>query len=147
MVTFARLASKARAEPMQMTPHTFGPNKTRLLSLSFFAFVAVAAAVVWVLMRPYGAAYFFPVHFLVGLGGPFLIYALGANRVSFWIGIALTAVALFLLNGWGHTLGGAAPRGIDWSQIFAGIVGLALAFGVHRLYINARPKHGATPRM
>ncbi|MET0290560.1 MAG: hypothetical protein ABW178_13105 [Pseudoxanthomonas sp.] len=130
-----------------MNTPSFGPNKTRLLSICFFAFVAMFTAVVWVLMRPYGATYFFPVHFLVGLGGPFLIYALGANRVAFWSGIALTAVALFVLNGWGHALDGAAPRQIDWSQIFAGLVGLALAVVVHHLYINARPKHGATPRM
>ncbi|MDR6675477.1 hypothetical protein [Xanthomonas sp. 1678] len=123
------------------------PAKTRALSLGFFVFVAAFAAILWFLVRPYGAVYFFPVHFLVGLGLPFLFYALGASRVWFLLGLAATAIVLVVLNVWGDELGGAAPRVFDWAHGFAGLLGLVLAYGVFRMSSRARQRHApSAPR-
>ena len=48
-------------------------TQTRLLALGLFAFLGLFGAIIWYLMRPYGTAYFFPVHFLIGAALPFLI--------------------------------------------------------------------------
>ncbi|HBK45365.1 MAG TPA: hypothetical protein DDZ67_02795 [Xanthomonadaceae bacterium] len=123
---------------------TSSANRTRSLALAFFAFVAVFAAIVWFLVRPYGSAYFFPVHFLVGLGLPFLFYAIGASRAWFWLGLAATALALAWLNLGAHDAGGLAPRTLDWSHVCGGALGLLLAWGVHYLYRRMRPPHHAS---
>ncbi|MEE7546948.1 hypothetical protein HF319_07840 [Xanthomonas sp. Kuri4-1] len=123
---------------------TLSANRTRALALGFFAFVAVFAVIVWYLVRPYGTTYFFPVHFLAGLGLPFLIYAIGANRLWFWLGMAVTAALLVWLNFWGHEASGMAPRTVDWTQFGGGALGLVLAAGVHFLYNRVRPPHRAS---
>jgi hypothetical protein len=119
-------------------------TRTRALALGFFAFVAVFAVLVWFLVRPYGSAYFFPVHFLVGLGLPFLLYATGASQAWFRAGLVVTALVLVWLNLGGHDAGGLAPRVLDWSQVAAGALGLVLAWGVHHLYRRVRPPHHAS---
>lgn len=129
-----------------MTESTLPPNRTRALALGFFVFVAVFAAIIWCLVRPYGGVYFFPVHFLAGLGVPFLFYAIGANRVWFGVGLVVAAVALVVLNLWGHEAGGLAPRVFDWAQGVAGVLGLVLAFGVFRISTQARHRHGPSRR-
>ncbi|MCC4587902.1 hypothetical protein JWH11_02675 [Xanthomonas melonis] len=120
---------------------TTAKNQTRLLALGLFVFLGTFAAIVWSLMRPYGTAYFFPVHFLIGAGLPFLIYAIGATRLWFWLGMVVTAGVLLWFNLWGHDLDGAAPRLLDWSHFAAGAVGMAGAFAVQLLYRRARPPH------
>lgn len=117
------------------------PNRTRALASGMFVFVAVFAAIVWYLVRPYGSVYFFPVHFLIGLGLPFLFYAIGATGGWFRVGLVATAVLLAAFNVWGHEAGAAAPRVMDWSNVFAGLVGLVLAWGVQRIQARARPPH------
>lgn len=116
-------------------------RSTRSLALGLFAFVGIFAAIVWYLVRPYGGVYFFPVHFLVALGLPFGIYAIGASRGWFWLGLAVTAGVLVWLNLWGHDAGGLAPRTLDWSHVWAGVLGLALAFGIEQVYRRVRPPH------
>lgn len=119
-------------------------NRTRGLALGFFVFVAVFAVIVWMLVRPYGTAYFFPVHFLVGLGLPFLFYAIGGRTRWFWVGWTITALALVWLNIAGHDAGGVAPRSMDWSQVWAGAIGLGLAAAVRNIYRRVRPPHHAS---
>ncbi|MBB5877845.1 MULTISPECIES: hypothetical protein [Xanthomonas] len=124
-----------------MTEPRLPPAKTRALSLGLFVFVAVFAAIVWSLLRPYGSVYFFPVHFLVGLGLPFLFYALGANRAAFLAGLGLTAIVLVLFNLWGDQAGGLGPRVFDWAHAVAGGLGMLLAYGVFRLSTRVRQRH------
>ncbi|KAB7780723.1 MULTISPECIES: hypothetical protein [Xanthomonas] len=124
-----------------MTEPRLSSAKTRALSLGLFAFVAVFAAIVWSLLRPYGSVYFFPVHFLVGLGLPFLFYALGANRAAFLAGLGLTVIVLVLFNLWGDQVGGIGPRVFDWAHAVAGILGMLLAYGVFRLSTRVRQRH------
>ncbi|MFA4342348.1 hypothetical protein P2B78_20285 [Xanthomonas perforans] len=123
---------------------TTATNQTRLLALGLFVFLGTFAAIVWYLMRPYGTAYFFPVHFLIGAALPFLIYAIGGTRLWFCMGMGITALVLLWFNLWGHDANGAAPRVLDWSHFAAGVVGLAGAWAVQLIYRNARPPHRAS---
>ncbi|MFS8374169.1 hypothetical protein JH314_22190 [Xanthomonas campestris] len=116
-------------------------TQTRLLALGLFVFLGLFGAIIWYLMRPYGTAYFFPVHFLIGAALPFLIYDIGATRLWFWLGMIVTAIVLLWFNFWGHDANGAAPRVLDWSHFAAGAIGLASAWAVQLLYRRARPPH------
>lgn len=118
--------------------------RTRALALGFFAFVTAFAVLVWFLVRPYGGTYFFAVHFLVGLGLPFLVYATGASQAWFRAGLVVTALVLAWLNLGGHDAAGLAPRVLDWAQVAAGALGLLLAWGVHLLYRRVQPAHRAS---
>lgn len=120
---------------------TTATNQTRLFALGLFAFLGSFAAIVWYLMRPYGTAYFFPVHFLIGAALPFGFYAIGGTRLWFRIGIGVTALVLLWFNFWGHDANGAAPRLLDWTHFAAGAVGLVGAWAVQLVYRNVRPPH------
>jgi cytochrome b len=78
---------------------------------------------------------------LIGAALPFVIYAIGGTRPWFWLGLGVAGLVLLRFNLWGHETNGAAPRVRDWSHFAAGVVGLAGAWAVQRVYRKARPPH------
>lgn len=120
---------------------TTATNQTRLFALGLFAFLGSFAAIVWYLMRPYGTAYFFPVHFLIGAALPFGFYAIGGTRLWFWIGIGVTALVLLWFNFWGMTPTGrrhACSTGptlppVRWVWWAHGRCSWSIAMCVHRI--------------
>ncbi len=124
---------------MNLSHHS--AERVRALALGLFVFAAVAAAIVWFVVRPYGSQYFFPVYFLLAFGVPFAFYAIGASHGWLLGGMLVTAVGLVWLNLWGYRADGVAPRTLDWSNALAGLTGLALAWGVQRMQSRARRRH------
>ena len=115
----------------------------RLLAFAFFAFASIFGLITWYFTRPYGTLYFFAWYFVLGLGFPFLSYAIWGTQRAFYMGMGLTVLLLAGFNFWGHTMGDATP-GLDWSHFFAGTVGLALGWMAYFIHSRLRLPHAAS---
>lgn len=89
--------------------------------------------------------HYFVAHFLFGLFFPFVGYAMGGTRVSFWIGITLTAVWHYGNELWEDQLDRAVAN-YDWDHIVAGTLGMVAAWWCYRAwnrYLDARDQRAS----
>lgn len=123
----------------------------RWLAFVFFLFVSGFGSITWYMTRPDANEYFFAWYYMWGLGFPFLAYAIGGTKLSFWIGQIATFVLLIGMNIWGHQVQSAMPNVsavpalIDWTYFAAGFVGQFFAWIIYVIHHRARmPHRGAT---
>ncbi|WP_051174586.1 hypothetical protein [Thauera phenylacetica] len=99
----------------------------------FFASGCVLAIALQATIGLYFTRHYFVAHFLLGLFLPFLFYSMGGMRLTFWTGMALTAMWHFGYELWEDQFDrpGYTP---DWDQIVSGAVGLGAAWVTYRAW-------------
>ena len=99
----------------------------------FFAVGCILAVALQATVGLYFTRHYFVAHFLLGLFLPFLFYSMGGMRLTFWIGMALTATWHFGYEFWEDQLDRPVYT-LDWDQIVSGTVGLVAAWVTYRAW-------------
>lgn len=114
----------------------------------FFAAGCVLVVALQATVGLYFTRHYFVAHFLLGLFLPFLFYSMGGMRLTFWIGMVLTAAWHFGYELWEDQLDRPTYTP-DWDQIASGAVGLVAAWLIYRAWnrrLDLKTKQSATAR-
>jgi len=119
---------------MRFMPKTLTyENQTRIFSFIFFTFGVLLFFGLEYAFGLYFTPQYFVVHFLFGLFFPYILCAIGGNKVSYWLGFII-----ILIWHLGHELWEDQKTRIsyvvDWDHVASGLIGLVASYFVYKYW-------------